>query len=165
MPVKSLPADKPKIIFHVTMMAIQNFGFFTMYYDIWGDTPAAETCRFTRFSVGMMAMTCFMVTFLCVGMAFGGYTDDAKVFTLYWIAHAAGGVGGYTTCTLMIPIAMYSDEGAACAALHPVNGDRLNVVWIFNAALYFVYVGGMLAITYFSFVKPTFIKKNSVGVQ
>ena len=32
MPVVSLPADKPKIVFHAAMMAIQNFGFFTMYW-------------------------------------------------------------------------------------------------------------------------------------
>ena len=30
MPVSSLAEDKPKIVFHAAMMAIQNFGFFNM---------------------------------------------------------------------------------------------------------------------------------------
>jgi hypothetical protein len=36
--VVSLPQDKPKIAFHAAMMAIQNFGFFKMYFDVWGST-------------------------------------------------------------------------------------------------------------------------------
>ena len=43
MPVRSLPEDKPKIVFHAAMMVIQNFGFFTMYFDAWGASPKAET--------------------------------------------------------------------------------------------------------------------------
>ena len=49
-----------------------------MYFDIWGPTPAAATCAETRFAVGFMAMTCFYVAFMCVGMGFGGYTDDGE---------------------------------------------------------------------------------------
>ena len=45
MPVRSLPEDKPKIVFHAAMMVIQNFGFFTMYFDAWGASPKAETCE------------------------------------------------------------------------------------------------------------------------
>ena len=93
MPVNSLPEDKPKIAFHSAMMAIQNFGFFMvskfyspklkkdipslthhsivryapqMYWDIWGATSYDTTCQGTRNSTGMMAMTCFCETFLCV---------------------------------------------------------------------------------------------------
>ena len=155
MTVASLPEDKPKIAFHAAMMAIQNFGFFTMYFDAWGVTPAAETCAETRFAVAFMAITCFCVAFLCVGMGFGGYTDDSFVFALYWFAHLAGG-GAYTICTFLVPIARFSETGIACAALDPVGGSRLQVIYLAHAALYFVYVGGMLSITYFSFLKPTF---------
>lgn len=155
MAVASLPEDKPKIAFHACMMAIQNFGFFTMYFDIWGATPAAATCAETRFAVGFMAMTCFYVAFMCVGMGFGGYTDDGFVFAVYWFGHLLGG-GAYTICTFLVPLARFSPEGAACAALNPIGGSRLQVVYVAHAALYFVYVGGMLSITYFSYLKPTF---------
>ena len=79
MPVKSLPADKPKIIFHIAMMCIQNFGFFLMYLASWIATPEAEVCAETRFAVGFMSLTCFLVAFLFIGMGFGGYTDDGFI--------------------------------------------------------------------------------------
>ena len=34
MGVISSPADKPKILLYAAMMAIQNFGFYLMYYPI-----------------------------------------------------------------------------------------------------------------------------------
>eukprot|EP00466_Bigelowiella_natans_P003888 jgi/Bigna1/71074/fgenesh1_pg.14_\ len=155
MVVKSLPQDKPKIVFHAAMMAIQNFGFMIFYYDIWGQTPHDSKCQSTRDAVAMMSVTCFCVAFLCVGMAFGGYTDDQFVFALYWFAHLAGGAA-YTICTITIPIARYSSKGKDCAALAPLTGDRIEIIYILHALLYFVYVGGMLSITYFSFIKPTY---------
>merc|ERR1712190_600652 len=106
-------------------------------------------------------MTCFCVAFLCVGMGFGGYTDDIVTFALYWLLHLVGGAC-YTICTFLVPIARFSDDGKLCAAYAPVNGDRIEVVYYMHAALYFVYVGGMLSITYFSFAKPTFFSKTSV---
>ena len=42
MPVKSLPADKPKIVFHAAMMSIQNFGFFMMYLAAWALQPPSD---------------------------------------------------------------------------------------------------------------------------
>ena len=156
MPVISLPEDKPKITFHAAMMCIQNFGFFIMYYDLWGATPDAEACADTRFAVGYMAISCFLVAFLCIGMGFGGVTDDAFLFAFYWIAHAVPAVGGYSVCTLLVPMARFSETGLQCAALAPVNGTRLQAVYILHAALYFCYVGNMLSVTFFSFLKPTF---------
>ena len=88
-------------------------------------------------------------------MGFGGYTDDAKVFTLYWLLHLVGGAC-YSICTILIPLERWSDAGKACADLNKTNGDRVAVTWYMHAALYFVYVGGMLSITYFSFLKSTF---------
>merc|ERR1719181_1834992 len=123
--VLSLPEDKPKIVFHATMMAIQNFGFFIMYFDIWGSTPHTAVCADTMLWTGWMAMTCFCVAFLCVGMGFGGYIDDTLTFALYWFAHLVGGAS-YTLCTVFIPIARFSEEGKACAKLNPTNGDRLH---------------------------------------
>ena len=161
MAVMSLPEDKPKIAFHVVMMFIQNFGFFIMYYDIWGSTPYDGTCDSTRFAVGFMALSCFLVSFLCVGMGMGGYTDDKKLFPFYWTVHAIVAVGGYTSCTYLIPAARYSVEGLACAALVPVNGERIVYVFYVHAALYFVYVYSMLSVTYYSFLKPTYYAQPS----
>jgi len=156
MKVLSAPADKPKIVFHVAMMSLQNFGFFIMYYSLWIATPDAEICADTRFAEGFMALTCFLVAFLCVGMGFGGYTDDAAVFAVYWIAHAVPAVGGYTTCTFLIPMARFSDSGMACASLSPVIGTIVQSVYVVHAGLYWCYVGNMVSVTYFSFLKPSF---------
>jgi hypothetical protein len=64
-----------------------------------------------------MALTCFCVAFLCVGMGFGGYTDDVFVFTLYWLLHLVGGAC-YTVCTIMVPLARFSDDGQCNACAH-----------------------------------------------
>ena len=53
-------------------------------------------------------------------------------------------------------MARWADAGKACALLSPVNGDRLEIVYYLHASLYLVYVGSMLSILYFSFLKPTF---------
>lgn len=94
--------------------------------------------------------------FLCVGMGFGGYIEDNLTFAVYWIAHAIPAVGGYTTCTFLIPMARFSESGVACAALAPVAGSAVQAVWVVEAALYWCYVGNMVSVTYFSFIKPTF---------
>jgi hypothetical protein len=161
MPVKSLPEDKPKIVFHAAMMAIENMGFFQMYWDLWGATPANAVCDDTRFWVAFMALTCFYVGFMCVGMGYGGYTDDECVFPLYWFGHLVGGAC-YTVCTICIPLARFDTNGEACAKLSPYHGDRVKVVYILHALLYFVYVGSMLTITYLSYVKPTFYDDAAV---
>ena len=41
--VLSLPVDKPKILFYCAMMAIQNYGFHAMYYDMFKIIPLSET--------------------------------------------------------------------------------------------------------------------------
>jgi len=151
-PIAPLPEDKPKIAFHGAMMAIQNFGFFIMYWDIWGATPYDDVCDSTRYATGMMSLTCFAVAFLCVGMAMGGATSDFYTFTLMWFLHLIGG-SMYTACTVAVPAARYSTDGEKCAKLAPVNGDRSDAVYLMHAFLYLFYVGGMLSITYFSFLK------------
>ena len=156
MGVKSAPEDKPMILFHITMMALQNFGFFIMYFAIWLATPEADACDETRFAEGFMALTCFLVAFLCVGMGFGGYIDDNFTFALYWIAHAIPAVGGYTTCTFLVPMARFSETGIACATMAPVPGAAIQAVFLVEAMLYWCYVGNMVSVTYLSFLKPTF---------
>ena len=100
----SLPADKPKIVFHAAMMAIQNFGFFIMYFDIWGATPmgatGTEVCDDTRFAVSFMALTCFVVSgessltschmSTCgrVRVRVGWGASDRKEAHVVWEAHA-----------------------------------------------------------------------------
>eukprot|EP00937_MAST-01D_sp_MAST-1D-sp2_P000677 g677.t1 len=157
MPVKSLPEDKAKIAFHAAMMAIQNFGFFIMYAFLWNHAAAGgATCASTAYATGMMTLTCFGVAFLCVGMGMGGYTDDKVAFTLLWFLHLVGG-SFYTACTVIVPAARWSDEGKACAANS--KGIPVSAVYIMHAALYLVYVGGMLSITYFSFLKQLWTPK------
>ena len=95
-----------------------------------------------------MALTCFLVAFLCIGMGFGGYTDDDFLFAFFWIAHALPAVLGYTTCTFLIPIARFSESGNACAALAPVAGSALQAVYIVEAGLYWCYVCNMVSVTY-----------------
>ena len=123
------------------MMTIQNFGFFVMYFGIWLTTPSEEVCAETRFSEGFMALVCFLVAFLCIGMGFGGYIDDEVTFAFYWIAHAIPAVFGYTTCTFLVPMARFSETGEACAALAPVAGSAIQAVFILEAGLYWCYVG------------------------
>lgn len=118
--------------------------------------PNLAVCSETRFASGFMSMSCFLVAFLCVGMGFGGYIDDNFTFAFYWIAHAIPAVGGYTSCTFLVPIARFSETGVACASLAPVAGSIIQVVYIVHAGLYWCYVCNMVAVTYFSFVKPTF---------
>merc|ERR1711988_1705775 len=103
-----------------------------------------EVCDATRYATGMMALTCFCVAFLCVGMALGGATSDFYTFTIMWFLHLIGG-SMYTACTVIVPIARFSDEGEDCARSAPVNGDRLYAVYIAHAGLYLSYVGGMLS--------------------
>ena len=67
---------------------------------------------------------------------------------------------GYTGGTVLIPLAYFSPEGEACAALAPTNGNRVEFVWYMNAALYFVYVCSMLSVTYYSFMKDTCFSKS-----
>ena len=81
----------------------------------------------------MMVLTCFVVTFLEMGFAFGGYTDDALVFGVYWVLHLIGGLGFYTQCTITIPMAIWSADGDACGALNFVNFERLKGVFYVHA--------------------------------
>ena len=159
--------DKPKIVFHGAMMAIQNFGFFIMYYDIWGDTPGHATlpvagvCDRTRLWTGWMAMTCWGVSHLCVGMAFAGFTESNFFFPFYWFFHLIVALG-YVLCTLTIPLARFSDDGVACALLNPTNSERLVVVYSVHAAFFFYYVFNMLSVTFFSCGK-TYLANRKVG--
>merc|ERR1711988_1225096 len=132
--IYSLPQDKPKIVFHAAMMAIQNFGFMVLYNSTWAATPHVDVCDSTRYAVGLISMTCFLVAFLCVGMGFGGYTDDKAVFALFWYLHLVGG-SLYTASPVIIPVARYSDDGNKCSDLAPTNGERINAIWIMHAAL------------------------------
>ena len=150
--VKSIGDDKTKILFHMTIMAMQNFGFFVMYFIIWGFIPAAATCDNTRFQVGWFAMVCFGETFGVVYMAFGGYIDDTATFLLGVLIHH-GIAAMYCICTATIANAIWSDEGKACAAINPVNGERLKAVWIVHASIFLFYVWGMLNIKYYSIIK------------
>jgi hypothetical protein len=151
-----------QIVFHVAMMTVQNFGFFVMYFYLWLNTPSksdrygVDVCDDTRFALGYMALTCFLVAWLCIGMGFGGYTEDGVLFPFYWVAHATPAVLGYCVCTFLIPMARFSETGVACAALAPVIGSAVQAVYIVHAVLFFCYVGNMLSVTYFSFLKPTY---------
>ena len=161
MPVVSLPADKPKIVFHAAMMAIQNFGFFIMYFFIYNmipvSVPGVLDCDTVRFWVGFFALDCFIESFCVLWMAMGGYTDDGCMFTFGWFLHLFVALP-YCLCTYTIPAAMYSDDGLVCLDSMGVAGATLVVTYWTHAVLFLVYVWMMLSITYYSFVKPSFIK-------
>ena len=159
MPVISLPEDKPKIAFHGVMMSIQNMGFCMMYFMAMGATPSDAVCQSTRDALLGFCITCFCVGTLCVGMAYGGYTDNGLHFALYWFSHLVGGAS-YSIYTVLVPLALYSPEGKKCAAIDVTNGQRTNGLFILHACMYLFYVGWMLAITYYSFLKPTYFQKE-----
>lgn len=60
-----------------------------------------------------------------------------------------------------MPLARWSDDGKTCATLNWANGERLAVVYYLHASLYLVYVGSMLSILYFSYLKPTFFSDGA----
>merc|ERR1711988_133014 len=157
---KSLPEDKIKIMFYAQMMFIQNFGFFLMYYIIYGAIPELSTCSDMRFWIGWFAMDCFVESFVCVWMGMAGYTDDSTVFPIMWIAHLVVALP-YCLCTITIPLALFSDEGELCrAGMGPAKFQVKAVFWT-HLTLFMVYVWMMLSITYYSFIKPNFINKDS----
>lgn len=141
------------------MYILQNFGFFIMYFDIWGDTPHDTVCDDTRLWTGVMALDCWGVAHLCVGMAFGGFTESNFYFPFYWFFHLFVALG-YVLCTITIPMARFSDDGEACVALNPTGGERLKWVYIVHAAFFFYYVFNMLSVTYFSCGKTYLANKK-----
>ena len=95
MPVAPLDEDKPKILFYGAMMAIQNFGFFLMYFGVFPQIPLSIDgvleCETLRFWVGFFGIDCFVESFCVLWMAMGGYTSSGPGF-------AFGGCPGCTQC-------------------------------------------------------------------
>jgi hypothetical protein len=166
MPVLSLPADKPKIVFYGAMMAIQNFGFFLMYYPFFTSIPAIADCETLRFWVGFFAIDCFVESFCVLWMAMGGYVEDNFWFKFGWILHLIVALP-YCVCTVGIPLAMYGeDKGEVCRNAMGPAGYALEAVYWTHCVLFLVYVWMMLSITYYSFAKATFFsKKTTVSVE
>ena len=162
--VVSLPADKPKIVAYAAMMAIQNFGFFIAYYQIYPMITDTPVCDDLRFWVGFFALDCFIESFCCIWMAMGGYTDDKCMFTFGWILHLVVALP-YCISTVGIPAAMYADDGKACReSMHSMAHPLVAVYWT-HCCLFLVYVWMMLSITYFSFLKPSFMNKGAATTQ
>ena len=113
MPVYSTPADKPKIVFYGAMMAIQNFGFFTMYYALTPFIPISDDCSNMRFWVTFFAIDCFVETFCCLWMAMGGYIDSCVMFAFGWFLHLFVALP-YCISSVGIPYVVYSDAGTLC---------------------------------------------------
>ena len=137
--VYSLAADKPKILFYAAMMVIQNFGFFSMYYDIYYMVPLSDPCEGLRFWVGVFAIDCFIESFCVLWMAMGGYIDDGCMFTFGWFLHLFVALP-YCICTYTIPTAMYSDAGIECTDSMGSVGATLQVTYWTHAACFLVYV-------------------------
>merc|ERR1711998_805799 len=152
-PAGVVDEDKPKIAFYAAMMAIQNFGFFVMYYAIFGDIPTATDCGNLRFWIGFFALDCAVESFVCVWMGMGGYTNSSGLFKIMWVLHLLVALP-YCICSLTIPLAVWSDEGQKCIAANQGPLYRLEpTLWV-HLSLFMVYVWMMLSITYYSFVKP-----------
>merc|ERR1711998_714423 len=148
-----LDEDKPKIAMNAVMMSIQNFGFFVMYYCIFGYLPAVGDCGNLRFWVAFFALDCFVESFVCVWMAMGGYMNNSALFKVMWILHLLVAIP-YCICTVTIPMAIYSTDGQACIAANQGPMYRLEPTYWVHSALFLVYVWMMLSITYYSFIKP-----------
>jgi len=152
------------------MMAIQNFGFFLMYFQFYLWTPTVDStgstdaCSDTRFWVGFFALDCFIESFCVLWMAMGGYTDSNCMFTFGWLLHLVVALP-YCICTVGIPLALYAEEGQRCRQGMPLGMGKavIGVYWT-HCALFMVYVWMMLSITYYSFVKSTFVKKTTIDV-
>ena len=161
MPVLSAPEDKPKILFYGAMMAIQNYGFYQAYYPLYSQIPSfagSTDCGTLRFWVGFFALDCFIESFCCLWMAMGGYVSSNFWFAFGWILHLIVALP-YCVSTVAIPIAMYTDEGKVCRKAMGPAEDVLSVVYWVHCTLFMCYVWMMLSITYYSFLKPTFITK------
>jgi len=156
--VDSAPEDKPKIVFTAAMMAMQNFGFFLMYfmcYLVSINGAANVSCQDIRFWVGFFALDCFVESFVCVWMAMGGYMSDKCLFIFGWLAHLVVALG-YCIATVGVPAALYSDDGKACTKdSGNAAGYVLQAVYPLHLALFMVYVYMMLCQTYWSCVKPS----------
>jgi len=160
MPCISAPEDKPKIAFYGAMMAIQNFGFFLMYYQIYLTIPVLDDCSNMRYWLGFFALDCFVESFCVLWMAMGGYIDSTCMFTFGWFLHLFVALP-YCICSVGIPVVVYSVPGTSCrASMGPSGLALVPVVWV-HVGLFFCYVWMMLSITYYSFVKPTFVKKST----
>merc|ERR1711988_1080663 len=138
------------------MMFIQNFGFFIMYFLLYViSIPDAQGCADLRFWVGFFALDCFVESFVCVWMGMAGYTDDNLLFPIMWVFHLIVALP-YCLCTITIPLAMFSDDGKACRTASSHTMYPIKAVYYTHLGLFNVYVFMMLAITYYSYVKPTF---------
>jgi len=161
--VLSAPEDKPKILFYGAMMAIQNYGFYAMYYPLFLQTPDIPQCVDTRFWLGFFAIDCFVESFCCLWMAMGGYVQEKNWFIFGWFLHLIVALP-YVASTIAIPIVMYSDDGGVCRTAMGPAGYSLVAVYSTHCFLFLVYVWMMLSITYYSFAKATFFNKHSVEV-
>jgi len=146
-----LREDRPKIVFFAAMMTIQNFGFFMMYYGIFGDIPDIHECTTLRYWIGLFALDCFVESFVCVWMAMAGYTNG--FFKTWWIIHLLVALP-YVLCTGTIGLSLYSEDGTACQAANSGPLYKLDAVYMTHVGLFLVYVWCMLSVTYYSFVKP-----------
>lgn len=148
-----LDIDKSKIAFFAAMMAIQNYGFYNMYYPIFLNVPVSDDCSNMRFWLGFFAIDCFVESFVVIWMAMGGYIDSTCMFVTGWIMHLIVAMP-YCICSVGIPVVVHSVPGTACRASMGSYGLALYPVMWTHISLFMVYVFCMLSITYYSFVKP-----------
>jgi hypothetical protein len=136
-----------------------------MYYQVYPYIPMnVDGCDTIRFWVGFFALDCFIESFCCLWMAMGGYTDSCCMFAFGWILHLLVALP-YCISTVGVPISLYSDGGKVCRdAMGPGQFPLVAIYWT-HCGLFVVYVWMMLSITYYSFVKATFFKKSTIGVE
>jgi len=169
--VESAPEDKPKIAFTAVMMAMQNFGFFIMYFMCYlvsitqNPTTTDDSCAGLRFWVGFFALDCFVESFVCVWMAMGGYIDSKCTFIFGWLAHLVVALG-YCAATVGVPAELYSDAGKICTKDSGLAaGYVLWGVYPVHLCLFMVYVYMMLCQTYWSCIKPSLYGAPSASAE
>ena len=70
------PSFVRQILFYCAMMAIQNFGFFIMYFFLNLSVPVLADCANMRYWTGFFGLDCFVESFCVLWMAMGGYIDS-----------------------------------------------------------------------------------------
>lgn len=121
------------------MMAVQNFGFYMMYYPIFLSVPVMTACNNMRYWTGFFAIDCFVESFCCLWMAMGGYMDSTCMFAFGWILHLLVALP-YCISTVGIPVVIYSADGESCRTAMGPSGQAVVPVFWTHLILFGVYV-------------------------
>ena len=135
------------------MCIIQNYLFFSLFWELWQNTGQSSDCLTTYFTLGFDTMTCFSVCILVFGVILGALVESVRLFCFFFVLHGIGGLA-YSAAVVLVGLARFSDNGRACALIVGGGfGDRLTVVWAAQTFLYLAYTSCMGCIGYQAYGK------------